>query len=86
MRNGQYKYDDVICWFVNDKLHRDSDLQAYEDASGYRAWWQHDKYHRTTWPARMWGDGRKEWWINGEKLDCTTQAEFEKLMRLKAFW
>jgi hypothetical protein len=27
-----------------------------------------------------------EWYFNGEKIDCTTQEEFERLMRLKSFW
>jgi len=29
---------------------------------------------------------KKEWWIEGNKLNCSSQEEFEKLLKLKAFW
>ena len=37
-------------------------------------------------PAVEYGDGYKEWWIQGRKLDCRTQEEFEKLLKLMALW
>jgi hypothetical protein len=43
-------------------------------------------FHREDGPAWEGNDGSKEWWINGECLPCTTQKQFERLMRLKAFW
>lgn len=86
MKNGRFEYECGVYWFVDDTIHRDGDLPAYEDSKGYKSWWQRDKYHRTTGPARIWADGRKQWWINDVQIDCETQEEFEHLMKLKAFW
>jgi hypothetical protein len=44
------------------------------------------KLHRENGPAVEWINAYKEWCINGELLPCTTQKQFEQLMRLKAFW
>ena len=44
------------------------------------------KYHREDGPALEYSNGDKEWWLNGQQIPCTTQLQFERLMRLKAFW
>jgi len=44
------------------------------------------KYHREDGPAFEYFDGTKDWWVNDKLLPCQTQEEFEKLMRLRAFW
>ena len=31
-------------------------------------------------------DGGKGWWINGKEVKCKSQEEFEKFLKLKAFW
>jgi hypothetical protein len=28
----------------------------------------------------------REWWHMGKKLNCSSQKEFEKLLKLKVFW
>jgi hypothetical protein len=43
-------------------------------------------YHRTDGPAIILPGGKKEWWLRGIKRKCSSQEEFEQLMRLKAFW
>lgn len=48
----------------------------------YIAW----QYHREDGPAVEHIDGRSSWWLNGEQIDCTSQEEFEKLLKLKPFW
>jgi hypothetical protein len=50
----------------------------YRDTNGY--------YHRTNGPAIEWEDGRQEWWYHGYKIAAHSQAEFERMLRLKAFW
>jgi hypothetical protein len=42
--------------------------------------------HNESGPATVKTDGACEWWLNGEKLFCKTQTEFECYMRNKAFW
>ena len=57
-----------------------------ENSSGRQFFKLNGKYHRETGPAIVDRNGEVYWYLNGEKIDCTTQAEFEQLMRLKAFW
>jgi hypothetical protein len=37
-------------------------------------------------PGQTYWTNDKEWWIGGNKLPCQTQEEFERLIKLKAFW
>lgn len=56
-------------------------------------------YHREDGPAMifidipdnnpMWGmqgTSKQEWWYLGEKIEVSSQEEFEQFLRLKAFW
>jgi hypothetical protein len=53
------------------------------------SWWHADKLHRTNGPAMIYfkgtNAGLKEWWINGKQIECKSNKEFKKLMKLKAF-
>ena len=42
--------------------------------------------HREDGPAVIYSDGRKMWILHEKILDCSSQEEFERLMKLKAFW
>ena len=42
--------------------------------------------HSMSGPAVEKEDGSKEWWIDGVKLDCQSQEEFERYLKQKAFW
>jgi hypothetical protein len=42
--------------------------------------------HNEAGPATVKQDGTMEWWLNGKKLFCNSQQEFECYMRNKAFW
>ena len=73
-------------WFLNGKYHR-------EDGPAYisellQSWWFEGKRHRTDGPAVEYiGSGSfKEWWYHGVKIDCSSQQQFEKLIKMKAFW
>jgi len=48
----------------------------------FRGWMLHNEDG----PATVKSDGTMEWWLNGDKLFCKTQQEFECYMRNKAFW
>jgi hypothetical protein len=65
------------------KLPNGGELHEYPNAKFY---YMNDKRHREDGPAREYPEGDKEWWINGELLSCKTQKQFERLMKLKAFW
>jgi hypothetical protein len=56
-------------------------------SSGNRYWFDVLGYnHREDGPAIEGGHGTKEWWYHGKYMGCKTQQEFERLIRLKAFW
>ena len=71
-------------WLVNGKYHRD-DGPAIEYKE-VQEWWKDDKIHRLDGPAIEYSDGRKEWVYEGKKIDCSSQEEFARLIKLKAFW
>jgi hypothetical protein len=72
-------------WYLNNNYHRE-DGPAIEYANGDKEYYINNKLHREDGPAVVYYSNHKEWWLHGEGLSCTTQEEFERLMRLKAFW
>jgi hypothetical protein len=57
-------------WSINGNLHREkgpSVIRVY-GYKGYKAWHQNGRYQRLGGPARIWSNGRKEWYINGKKV------------------
>ena len=60
--------------------------ELWEYTNGNKHWILNGQFHRTDGPAWEGYDGSKEWWINGKYLPCTNQNQFERLMRLRAFW
>jgi hypothetical protein len=60
--------------------------ELYEHSNGFKRWCLNFQYHREDGHAVEWPNGKKEWWINDKPIPCKTQKEFERLMKLKAFW
>src|ERR1022692_1184787 len=73
-------------YYENGNFHRLGGLPAIEYADGDKRYYENDKLHRLDGPAVDYVNVHKEWWFNGKQFDCKTQEEFEKLMKLKAFW
>ena len=50
--------------------------------------WRNEKgeLHRENGPAREYSDGRKDWYYQGKYIDCSSQKQFEQLIKLKVFW
>jgi hypothetical protein len=71
-------------WYLNNKRHR-LDGPANEWFNGNKSWWINGKRHRIDGPAFTYA-GIEEWWYNDKRIDCKTQEEFERLIRIKAFW
>ena len=44
------------------------------------------KFHRLDGPAVEYNDGTKFWFYHGIRVDCNSQNEFERFLKLKAFW
>jgi hypothetical protein len=72
-------------WYENGLRHRIG-APAIEHISGTKEWWQNGKLHRTDGPAREFFDGDKHWWFEDEFIDCKSQKEFERIIKLKLFW
>ena len=53
---------------------------------GNKYWYLEGELHREDGPAVEYPDGTKEWYLNYKNIKCHSQEEFEKLMKLKAFW
>jgi len=87
MKNGLVidKYSNKR-YYENDQLHRLGGLPAVEWVNGSKEYYENGQLHRLTGPAVEYINGYKEWWYRGKRLSCTTQEEFEHLMKLKAFW
>jgi hypothetical protein len=49
-------------------------------------WWLNGKKHREDGPANEWLGDHKSWYYNGERIHCSTQEEFEKIIKLRMFW
>ena len=78
-------------WLCTDdcltyKLHREEDLPAVVFTDGRKTWYVNGIRHRTTGPAIVRADGTKEWYLNGEQIDCHSQEEFEKIVKLLIFF
>ncbi len=44
------------------------------------------KLHRLDGPAVEYNNGTKFWYYHGKYIECSSQEEFEKFLKLKAFW
>ena len=71
-------------WRKDGVLHRE-DGPALITANS-RRWYLHGKCHREDGPAIEWADGDKWWYFDGIRISCSSQQEFERIIRLKAFW
>jgi hypothetical protein len=72
-------------WWQNDLRHR-IDGPAVEDIDGYKEWWKNGLRHRLDGHAIEYSDGCGLWYYEGEKIDCNSQEEFERYIKLKLFW
>jgi hypothetical protein len=72
-------------WYLNGKLYRE-DGPAVEWANGSKFWYINDQQHREDGPAVECANGNKYWYYHSKKLNCQTNEEFFRLLKLKAFW
>jgi|SRR5579859_2901924 len=68
-------------WLLNDQLHRE-DGPALEFTNGSKEWCFHGQYHRLDGPAVEHIDGYKAWYIHDQRIDCSSQEEFEKKVNI----
>jgi hypothetical protein len=67
------------------------------DSYGNKRYYKDGKLHREDGPAIEWVNGDKylfsntftahnDWYFNGLKINCSSQEEFEKIIKLKVYW
>jgi hypothetical protein len=66
------------------ELHR-IDGPVIETCDGVKVWYLNGKKHRSDGPTVEYPNGYKykEWWINGQKIDCNDNEEFLRIVKMK---
>lgn len=59
---------------------------AIEILSGGHCYLKNNRLHRIDGPAVEYPDKPNEWWYEGQQIHCSSQAEFERYLKLRAFW
>jgi len=72
-------------WILNGQFHRE-DGPAIEYASGSTFWYFHGELHRLDGPAEEYVYGYKAWWFHKRWIKCSSQEEFERLIKLRSLW
>ena len=70
----EYSNGDKL-WYKNNKLHREDDKPAVENANGDKTWYKNGKLHREDGPAIEYPDGDKYWYLDGKLY---TEVEYNK--------
>jgi hypothetical protein len=94
-KNGEYHREDGPaikysggggeCWYLNGKNHRIGG-PAMSMSNGTKVWFLNGNMHRIDGPAFESFNGDKGWFLSGKELSCTTQEQFERLLKLKVVW
>lgn len=85
MPNGWYCDEFILAHYVNIKSHNEK-CPSVIHYNGNKYWKQNDKDHRLDGPARELNDGRKFWFYQDKHINCNTQKDFEKIIKLKLLW
>ena|SRR5579859_2020753 len=72
-------------WYLYGQLHR-IDGPAIEYINGDKSYYFNGHLHRLDGPATEWIDSGKSWYYHGKRILCSSQKEFERLIKLKALW
>jgi hypothetical protein len=65
--------------------HRDNE-PAVIYFNGEKRWFKDNVLHRKDGAAIEYPNGYKQWWYEGNRINCKTQEEFERWLKLKLFW
>jgi hypothetical protein len=87
-RREKYYYSDetVLDHLDNSKiLHREGG-PAIVRFSSNKLWYQNGKLHRLDGPAIEYSDGDRSWYYEGQRVECYTQEQFDRWVKLKLFW
>ena len=72
-------------WYKEGKYHR-LDGPAIEWHNGDKYWYKEGKFHREDGPAAEYTSGAKLYFYLGKRIECKSNEEYFKLLKLRAFW
>ena len=72
-------------WYKDGEHHRD-DGPAIECINGDKFWIIQGKIHRVDGPAIEYANGNKSYYYLNKRIECKSDEEYFKLLKLKAFW
>jgi hypothetical protein len=84
----RYQIDEslTIRYYDSDGLLHREDGPAVQYADGGAMWLIHGQCNRLDGPAIENASGYKAWFYYDRRIRCNSQVEFERLLKLKAFW
>jgi hypothetical protein len=84
MKDGLNILTGCQAYCLADQFHRE-DGPAIEYANGDCYWYQYGELHRTDGPA-IDRNGFQLWYYRGQRIPVTSQEEYSRWLKLKAFW
>ena len=85
MVNLHINYNGDKTYYQNNESHR-SNKPAIILINGTKSWRQHNLCHRLDGPAVEWWDGDNFWWYKNQQINCNSQEEFDRLIKLRLLW
>ena len=73
-------------WIDDQNLYHRLNAPAFEYHSGQKYWYQHGKLHRLDGPAKNYSNLDKSWYYQGQIINCSSQEEFERWLKLRLLW
>ena len=73
--------------FINEKYidENGDEIRIITNGEG-KFYIKNNKFHRIDGPAIHHNDIEKYWYYEGKYVNCKTQEEFERILKLKLFW
>jgi len=76
-------------WYEQDNRYHRLNGPSLICSSGYKYWYRrcncYSHLHRTDGPA-LESPNANFWYYNGSKIECSTQEEFERIIKLRLLW
>jgi len=86
MKNGLVIDNDGNKYWYKDNLYHREDGPAIEYIDISKKWFLEGKLHRVDGPAIEYANRNKIWYYQDRYIDCQTQQQFEKIIKLRLFW
>lgn len=86
-KNGWY-YEERwqrLVHYVNSSFHNEKS-PAFIWKEGTRCWSQNNEFHRLDGPAIEYTNGYKEWYCQDKYIHCSSQKDFERIIKLRLLW